>query len=40
LKAGTAIQTLAKIRKPGNVADILNVVNGSKVAVGSLRGLF
>lgn len=40
LKAGTAIQTLAKVRKPGNVADILNVVNGSKVAVGSLRGLF
>lgn len=40
LKAGTAIQTLAKIRKPQNVADITNVVNNSKVAVGSLGGLF
>jgi hypothetical protein len=40
LKAGTAIQTLAKIKKPNNVADILNVVNNSKVAVGSLGGFF
>lgn len=40
LKAGTAIQTLAKIRKPNNVADIVNVVNNSKVAVGSLGGFF
>lgn len=40
LKAGTAIQTLAKIRKPTNIADITNVVNNSKVAVGSLGGFF
>lgn len=40
LKAGTAIQTLAKVRKPNNVADITNVINNSKVAVGSLGGLF
>lgn len=40
LKAGSAIQTLAKIKKPNNVADIINVVNNSKIAVGSLGGLF
>lgn len=39
LKAGTAIQTLAKVRKPNNVADIINVVNNSKIAIGSLGGL-
>lgn len=40
LRAGTAIQTLAKVRKPNNVADIINVVNNSKIAVGSLGGFF
>lgn len=40
LKAGTAIQTLARIKKPNNVADIINVVNNSKIAVGSLGGFF
>lgn len=40
LKAGTAIQALAKVRKPNNVADIINVVNNSKVAIGSVGGLF
>lgn len=37
LKVGTAIQTLATIRKPNNVADILNVVNNAKIAIGGLR---
>jgi len=40
LKAGTAIQTLASLRKPGNVADIINIVNNSKTAVGGVRSLF
>lgn len=40
LKAGSAIQTLASLRKPGNVADIINVVNNSKVALGGITKLF
>jgi len=36
IKAGTAIQTLATLRKPRNVADVLNVVNNSKIAIGGL----
>jgi hypothetical protein len=36
LKAGTAIQTLASLKKPRNVADIINVVNNSKIAVGGI----
>lgn len=40
LKAGTAIQTLASLRKPGNVADIINVVNNSKIALGGIQQLF
>lgn len=36
IKAGTALQTLASLRKPRNVADILNVVNNSKIAIGGL----
>jgi hypothetical protein len=40
LKAGTAIQTLASLKKPGNVADIINVVNNSKIAVGGITRLF
>lgn len=34
-KAGNAIQTLASIRKPRNVADIVNVVNNAKIALPS-----
>jgi hypothetical protein len=37
LKVGTAIQTLATLRKPNNVADIINVVNNTKIALGGLR---
>jgi hypothetical protein len=40
LKAGTAIQTLARIKKPQNINDITNVVNNSKTAIGSVGGLF
>lgn len=40
LKAGTAIQTLASLRKPGNVADIVNIVNNTKTAVGGVLKLF
>lgn len=40
LKAGSAIQTLASLKKPGNVADIINVVNNSKIAVGGVTKLF
>jgi len=36
IKVGTAIQTLATLRKPNNVADIINVVNNSKIALGGL----
>jgi hypothetical protein len=36
LKVGTAIQTLATIKKPNNVADVLNVVNNAKIAIGGL----
>lgn len=37
LKVGTAIQTLATIRKPNGVADVINVVNNAKIAIGGLR---
>lgn len=36
IKASTALQTLATIRKPNNVADIINVVNNAKIAIGGL----
>lgn len=36
LKAGTALQTLASIRKPTGVADIINVVNNTSLAIGRL----
>lgn len=36
IKAGTAIQTLSTLRKPNNVADIINVVNNTKIAIGGL----
>ena len=34
IKAGNAIQTLASIRKPRNVADVINAVNNAQIAVG------
>lgn len=34
LKAGTAIQTLATLKKPNNVADVINVINNTKIAIG------
>lgn len=37
IRVGTAVQTLATIRKPNNVADIINVVNNAKIAIGGLR---
>jgi hypothetical protein len=37
LKVGTAIQVLADIKKPNNVADVINVVNNSKIALGAFR---
>lgn len=40
VKAGTAIQTLASLRKPQGVGDIINVVNNSKIAAGGILGLF
>lgn len=40
LKVGTAIQTLATLRKPGNVADIINIVNNSKTVLGGIQKLF
>lgn len=36
IKTGTAIQTLASIRKPNNVADVINVVNNAKIALGGI----
>lgn len=39
IKLGSAIQTLSTITKPNSVADVINVVNNSKIAVGGLRGL-
>lgn len=40
LKVGTAVQTLATIRKPTGIADVVNVVNNSKIAVGGVAGIF
>lgn len=37
LGVATAIQTLSTIRKPNNVADIINVVGNSKIAIGGLN---
>lgn len=36
IKASTALQTLSTLRKPNNVADIINVVNNTKLAIGGL----
>jgi hypothetical protein len=40
MKVGSAIQTLSTLTKPNSIADTINVVNNSKIAVGGLRGLF
>lgn len=40
IRAGTALQTLSTIRKPNSVADVINVVNNSKIAIGGLSGIF
>jgi len=40
LKMGTAIQTLARTRRPGGIADISNVIKNSTTALGGLKGLF
>lgn len=37
VKISNAIQTLASLSKPNSVADVLNVVNQSKVAVSAIR---
>ena len=34
VKAGTAIQTLASLRKPRNVGDVVNVINNAKTIIG------
>jgi len=40
IKVGTAIQTLASLRKPTGIADIVNTVGNAKIAIGGLGGLF
>jgi hypothetical protein len=40
LKVGSAIQTISSIRKPTGVADVINIVNNSKIAIGGLTGIF
>jgi hypothetical protein len=40
IQVGSAVQTLASLRKPTGVADIINVVNNAKIATVGLRGLF
>lgn len=40
LKVGSAIQTLASLKKPKNIADITNIVNNSKTAVGGIGSIF
>jgi hypothetical protein len=39
IKAGTAIQTIASLRRPTGVADMINVVNNAKIAIGGLGGI-
>jgi len=36
IRAGTAIQTIASLRRPTGVADAINVVNNAKIALSSL----
>lgn len=36
IRAGTAIQTLATLRRPTGVADIINVIGNSRIALGGL----
>ena len=37
VKVGTAVQTLASLRKPTSVADALNVANNAKLVIGNLK---
>jgi len=37
-KIGSAVQTLAAIRKPNGVADIINAAGNAKIAIGGLSG--
>lgn len=37
VKVGTAVQTLASLRKPRSVADALNVANNAKLVIGNLK---
>jgi hypothetical protein len=39
LQVGSAVQTLASLRKPTGIADIINLVNNAKIASGGLIGL-
>lgn len=40
VKAGTAIQTLASLRKPKGVGDVLNVINNAKTIIGGFGTTF
>lgn len=37
IKAGTAIQTFAALKKPQSVGDVINVVNNAKTVIGGLN---
>lgn len=37
IKVGTAVQTLASLRKPRSVGDAINVVNNAKLVIGNLK---
>lgn len=37
VKAGTAIQTFAALKKPQSVGDVINVVNNAKTVIGNLK---
>ncbi len=37
IKVGTAVQTLASLRRPQNVGDAINVVNNAKIVLGNLN---
>lgn len=40
LKVGTAVQTLASLRAPTGIADIINVASNARIAVGGLSDVF
>ena len=37
IKVGNAVQVLGGLRKPQGVADVINVINNTKIAIGGLR---